>query len=193
MSCKFFFEPFARVFSAAFSYSIQKLSFSDVLQNRCSYLKISQCDSNVIRNHNHLVRKWTLNYLAKLAGLAKWLSVRLRTKWLWVRITLLSLKLQIWRLLRARSSLTFRQTIERGFTLKLVRDMIITYSEICRNIYRKTLVLGALFNKVAGVKACNFIKKRLQHRCFAMNIAKSLRTAFYRTALLVVSVYWCIK
>ena len=48
--------------------------------------------------------------------------------WLWVRIPLLSLKLQIWRLLRARSSLTFRQTIECRFTLKLVHDFIITYS-----------------------------------------------------------------
>ena len=33
----------------------------------------------------------------------------------------------MWHLLRARSSLTFRQTIECGFTLKLVRDMITTY------------------------------------------------------------------
>ena len=38
---------------------------------------------------DHLVRKRTLNHLAKLA---KWLSVRLQTKWLWVRIPLLSLK-----------------------------------------------------------------------------------------------------
>ena len=37
------------------------------------------------------------------------LSVRLRTKWLWVRVQLQSLKLQILHLLRARSSLTFRQ------------------------------------------------------------------------------------
>ena len=29
-----------------------------------------------------------------------------------------------------------------------------------------------------GLKACNFIKKRLQHRCFPVNIAKFLRTAF---------------
>ena len=43
--------------------------------------------------------------------------------------TLLSLKLQIWQLPRARSSLTFRQTIECGFTLELVRDIIITYSQ----------------------------------------------------------------
>ena len=44
--------------------------------------------SNGIRTHNHLVRKRTLNHLANwlLASLAKWLSVRLRTKWLWVRM-----------------------------------------------------------------------------------------------------------
>ena len=82
-----------------------------------------QSDSNGIRNHNHLVRERTLNHLTSSA---KWLSVQLRTKWLWVRIPLLSLELQIWYLFRARIFLTFRQTIECGFTLKLVRDMIIT-------------------------------------------------------------------
>ena len=45
-----------------------------------------------------------------------------------------------------------------------------------RNFHRKTLVLESLFNKAAGLKACNFIKKRLQHRCFPVNIAKFLRT-----------------
>ena len=49
-----------------------------------------------------------------------------------VRLSLLSLKLQIWRLLRARSSLIFKQTIECRFTLKLVRDIITTYSQIQR-------------------------------------------------------------
>ena len=29
------------------------------------------------------------------------------------------------------------------------------------------------------LKACDFIKKRLQHRCFPVNIAKFLRTAFF--------------
>ena len=56
-------------------------------------------DSNEIQTHNHLVRKRTLNHLAKLASLAKWMSVHLRTKCLWVRISLFSLNLQIWRLL----------------------------------------------------------------------------------------------
>ena len=31
-----------------------------------------------------------------------------------------------------------------------------------------------LFKNVAGLKACNFIKKRLQNRCFLVNIAKFL-------------------
>ena len=31
-------------------------------------------------------------------------------------------------------------------------------------------------NKVAGLKACNLNKKRLQHRSFPVNIAKFLRT-----------------
>ena len=77
--------------------------------------------------------------LAK-TSLAKWLSFRLRTKWFCVRIPLLSLKLQIWHLLRTRSSLTFRQTIDCRFTLKLVRDMITTDSQpkIGMNISTKT-------------------------------------------------------
>ena len=71
----------------------------DILKNKKS------SDSNGIRTHNHLVRNGTLKHIAKLACLAKWLSVCLQTKWLWVRILLLSLKLQIWCLLWARSSL----------------------------------------------------------------------------------------
>ena len=62
---------------------------------------------NWTRTHNHLVHKWALNHLAKMASLAKCLSVRLWTKWLWVRNQLQSLKLQISHLHRARSSLTF--------------------------------------------------------------------------------------
>ena len=34
----------------------------------------------------------------------------------------------------------------------------------------------SLFKKVAGLQACMFIKKRLQHRCFPVNIAKLSRT-----------------
>ena len=36
------------------------------------------------------------------------------------------------------------------------------------------------FYKVAGLQACNFIKKRLQHWCFPVNIAKYLGTPILR-------------
>ena len=39
----------------------------------------------------------------------------------------------------------------------------------------KHLCWGLFLNKVAGHKACNFIKKRLQHRYFLVNIGKSVR------------------
>ena len=80
-------------------------------------------DSNDIRTHNHLIRKRTLNYSAKQASLAKWLNVRLQTKRLWVLILFLSVKLQIWRLLLTRSSLTFSQIVECRFTLKLYMNI----------------------------------------------------------------------
>ena len=56
------------------------------------------------------------------------------------------------------------------------------------NIHRKTTVLEALFNRVAGLRACDFIKRdsgpvillketeTQQHRCFPVNIAKFSRT-----------------
>ena len=50
--------------------------------------------------------------------------------------------------------------------------------------YRKISVLESFFNKVASLKAYNFIKKRLRHRCFPVNIANFLGTAFCRTPLM---------
>ena len=44
------------------------------------------------------------------------------------------------------------------------------------NIHNKITGIGSLFNKAAGLKTCNLIKKRLQHKFFPVNIAKILRT-----------------
>ena len=49
------------------------------------------------------------------------------------------------------------------------------FLKIC-NIHSKVTVLESLFNKVVGLKACNFTKNRLQHWYFPVNIAKILRT-----------------
>ena len=38
-------------------------------------------------------------------------------------------------------------------------------------------MLEFLVNKVAGFQACNFIKKRLKHRCFSAKFGKSLRAS----------------
>ena len=39
-------------------------------------------------------------------------------------------------------------------------------------------MLESLFKKVADLEAHKSIKRRLQHRCFPVNIAKFLKTAF---------------
>ena len=42
-----------------------------------------------------------------------------------------------------------------------------------------TCVGVLLYNKVAGIQACNFIKKSFQPRFFPVNIVKIFRTAFF--------------
>ena len=137
------------------SHSIVSLNVKELLAQR--------------RRHSHL------------ASLAKWFSVRLRTKWLWIRIMLLSLKLQIWRLLSARSSLTFKQIIECGFTLKLVQNIIITHCQMHRtdeysqhsSIVWLVWLNGWVF--VYKLSGCGF-KSRCCHLNFRKNV--SLWNAF---------------
>ena len=50
------------------------------------------------------------------------------------------------------------------------------FLKISQYSHRKRPVLGSFFIKVTGLNACNFIKKRLRHRYFLVNIAKYLRT-----------------
>ena len=48
-------------------------------------------------------------------------------------------------------------------------------------------MLETLLKKVAGLEARKFIKRKLQHRCFPVNIAKLLRTAFS-----IVQLWWLL-
>ena len=66
-------------------------------------------DNNI--HSNDLYREVLTAQLNHLANLGKCLSVHLQIKWLWVWIPLQSLKLQILRFFRTRSSLTFRQLL----------------------------------------------------------------------------------
>ena len=45
-------------------------------------------------------------------------------------------------------------------------------------IFTRKRLYWSLFDKFTGLKACNFIKKRLQHRCFLLNFVKVWRKAF---------------
>ena len=45
-------------------------------------------------------------------------------------------------------------------------------------ISQENTYVGVSFNKVADLKAWNFIEKRLQHRCFPVKFAKFSRTHF---------------
>ena len=42
-------------------------------------------------------------------------------------------------------------------------------------IFMETSMWKSLFNKLVALQANNFMKKRLQHRCFPVSIARSLR------------------
>ena len=68
------------------------------------------------------------------------------------------------------------------FLQKQPPDVYKKTSKKFRNIHRKTPVLESYFNKIAGLKACNFIKKKLQHSCFPVNIAK-LKNIFFEEHL----------
>ena len=56
-----------------------------------------------------------------------------------------------------------------------VRRLQIRWS--CK-FHRKTSVLESISNKAAGLKVCNSIKKRLQHSCLPVKLAKFLKTTF---------------
>ena len=49
------------------------------------------------------------------------------------------------------------------------------------NISTENTCVGVSFKKIASLKACNFIKKRSQHRYFLVNIAKFLRLPISKT------------
>ena len=81
-----------------------------------------ECNATRTQNHLvHLVGKRTLNHLGK------WLSVGLQTRWLWVRVPLQSLKLEI-SPVSTKKFFDIQAIIEWGFPLMRVGDTIKIYS-----------------------------------------------------------------
>ena len=73
-----------------------------------------------------------------------------------------------------RNSSTILRSSHRRCSIKkpiLKHFVIITVKHLCRSLF---------FNKVAGHQACNFIKKRLQHRYFLANISEFYKKNFLK-------------
>ena len=58
-------------------------------------------------------------------------------------------------------------------TQKFINRKAELFADILQNIHSKTVLLESLFDKVAGLKTCNFIKNRLQKRYFPVHFADS--------------------
>ena len=91
-----------------------------------------RCVLKVLSAYFYWNRTWTHKQLVckRTASLAKWLSVHLGTKWLWVWVPLQSLKTLDFAPVSSKEFLDIQATIECRFTLKCVRDMIRTYGNI---------------------------------------------------------------
>ena len=66
--------------------------------------------------------------------------------------------------------------------LKSISNIEDNYLEAAKflNIHKKTTVFESFFDKVSGLQACKFIRKRLQHRYFPVHIAHFSRTSFLK-------------
>ena len=53
------------------------------------------------------------------------------------------------------------------------------FPENFRKFIAKCPCQSLFFNKVAGLRPANLLKKRLQHKCLSVNFVKSLRTTFF--------------
>ena len=79
--------------------------------------------------------------------------------------------------------------------LPLIKQCKKPCSQKISKIYRKTAKLEYVLNKAAGLKDCNFIKKRLQHMFFLVKFEKFLRTRILKNICerLLLKFCYCLK
>ena len=71
--------------------------------------------------------------------------------------------------------------LQMFFKISVLKNFaIFTGTKLCWSLYLITLI----------AEACNFIKKRRQHRCFPVNIAKFSGTTFFIKLLRWLLLYW---
>ena len=86
---------------------------------------------------------WSVNSLNHLASLAKWLSVRLRTKWFWVRVQLQSLIFESIKALKIKTSMLVNLDFASStillcpFLFFLIIDLYVLIPAATAQIFRK--------------------------------------------------------
>ena len=89
------------------------------------------------------------------------------------------IKLQTWRpatLLRKDSNTgTIRKKLQKQSFADILQNRC---SQKFRKFHRKITVLESLLSLYVGLKTCNFIKRRLQHKCFPVKSVRFLRAPF---------------
>ena len=105
---------------------------------------------------------------------AKWSVYRevLSVKWLNFRVVKYDSKIcNIYYYIKFRKSIINRWSIKKLF---LKNFAIFTGNHLCWSHF---------FNENLGLQSCSLIKKRLQHRCFPVNITKFLRIPVLKTSM----------
>ena len=109
------FSKTARLFLATL---LRKWTFSYLFYRKSRYFTEQVWETN-----SRIGGAYYKSCLKLMASLANWMSVRLWTKWLWVRVPLQSLKLHVSWHFRARNSLTLR----RLESVDLLWNMYVTW------------------------------------------------------------------
>ena len=68
-----------------------------------------------------------------------------------------------------------------------IYEFFLSTHQMC---FMKTAALKNFAVFTGKLQACNFIKNRLQNRCFPVNIAKFLRTAISKNICSMSSCFW---
>ena len=146
------------------------LQYNNKIKKVDSKCSMTQCLGIQVHNHDMIpltflgkVRKFGFKRVGHLFKVTvsrmQFCSGRCRHDWLWTRSKLR--QIQFFHPL-ARSShrkCFIKKTVLKNFA-------IFAGKHLCQSLYLTKL------RPTTSLKACSFIKKRLQHRCFPMNIAK---------------------
>ena len=76
--------------------------------------------------------------------------------------------------------------LDRLYSIHKQSPKVLCYKRCCQKFckcHKKTLLLESAFNKIAGVQAYNFIKRRLQHWCFSYESSGIFKNTYFKEHL----------